>query len=101
MVNSALIVFLVILGSAFVTAMGYAVHRTFGITEEQKKRLDANDEQARYMREVRERHFNWLRSYCMSLGNRRPPPVRGLPLQSYVSVADWVSNWIFSLVDEG
>jgi hypothetical protein len=74
----ALIVFLVIAAAAFVTMMGYSVHRTFGIKDEDKKRLDANDEQAAYMRQVRQRHFNWLRRYAISQGIRRPPMVSNI-----------------------
>ncbi|QDS77568.1 hypothetical protein FKW77_001371 [Venturia effusa] len=69
----ALIVFLVILGSAFLVAMGYAVHIRFGTKDEDKKRLQPLVEQEEYMRSVRQRNFNWLRAYCRDHGIRRPP----------------------------
>lgn len=90
--NPALVVFLVILGSAFVCAMGYAVHIRFGTKDEDRKRLNPLIEQEEYMRQVRQRNFNWMRNYCRDHGIRRPPPVRGPLFASHYAVYDWVSK---------
>lgn len=97
--NPALIVFLVILGSAFLCAMGYSVHRQFGTKDEDKKRLNPVIEQEEYMRQVRKRNFNWMRNYCRHHGLRRPPAVRGPLFASHDAVFDWVSKWNFVLKD--
>ena len=67
-----LVVFLVILGAVAVTMMGYATHRVFGFKDEDSKNLNPSDEQEAYMRQVRQRNFNWLKAYCASQGIRRP-----------------------------
>ncbi|TID17907.1 gb [Venturia nashicola] len=69
-----LVVFLVILGASFLCAMGYAVHIRFGTNDEDKSRLNPLVEQEQYMRQVRQRNFNWMRDYCRANGIRRPPP---------------------------
>ncbi|RDI83115.1 hypothetical protein Vi05172_g6814 [Venturia inaequalis] len=66
--NPALIVFLVILGSAFSCAMGYAVHVHFGTNDEDKKRLNPLVDQEEHMRQVRRRNFNGMRNYCRDPG---------------------------------
>jgi hypothetical protein len=99
-----LIVFLVILGAVFLTLMGYATHRTFGIKDEDKKRLDPVDEQAVYMRQVRQRHFNWLRAYCASQGIRKPPVVRDILSLNVFKACYWClglpSEQLTSQVDD-
>lgn len=89
--NPALIVFLVILGAAFVVAMGYSVHIRLGAKDEDKKRLNPLMEQEAYMRQVRHRNFHRMRNYCREHGIRRPPPVRGPFSAPLDAVYDWVS----------
>ncbi|KAF2737226.1 hypothetical protein EJ04DRAFT_431394 [Polyplosphaeria fusca] len=58
-IHPSLIVLLIMLGAAFLVAMGFGVSRIYGTTQDHMLRPMSN-EQAGYMREVRERGMQGL-----------------------------------------